>query len=152
MEFACQPCLVRPGRHAAVLYRLDRDWHFPQIGLTVPAGSISSGFFWEAKPFNLYHWMTPRGETIGDYFNLAAETRISAGRIEWLDLVLDLCILPGSEGTWLDEDEMGADGNGNLRRQVEAAKTSLRAQSAQLVRHLGRLSGSLLKIINLGKY
>ncbi len=98
VEFNCQGCLVRPGRHAAVLYRLDRDWHFPQVGLTVPAGSISSGFFWETKPFNLYHWMTPAGETIGDYFNLAAETVITHSTIEWLDLVLDFCIVPGGRG------------------------------------------------------
>ncbi len=145
VEFSCQGCLVKPGRHAAVLYTLDRDWHFPQVGLTVPAGSISSGFFWEGKPFNLYHWMTPEGETIGDYFNLAAETVITDSTIEWLDLVLDFCIVAGSEGIWLDEDEMGADTNAGLRRQVEVAKTVLRAQSVQLVRHLSQLSRSLLK-------
>jgi len=153
VEFSCQGCLVKPGRHAAVLYTLDRDWHFPQVGLTVPAGSISSGFFWEGKPFNLYHWMTTAGETIGDYFNLAAETVITDSTIEWLDLVLDFCIAPGSEGIWLDEDELGADTNAGLHRQVEAglhrqveaAKTALRAQSSQLSIHLGRFSRSLLK-------
>ena len=145
VEFVCQACLVKPGSHAAVLYHIDRDWQFPQLGLTVPAGSISSGFFWEAKPFNLYHWMTPDGVTIGDYFNLAAETRITKSSIEWLDLVLDFCIVPGREGIWLDEDEMGADIDAGLHSQVEAAKTALGSKSAKLSRHLGRLSRSLLQ-------
>jgi len=153
VEFSCQGCLVKPGRHAAVLYTLDRDWHFPQVGLTVPAGSISSGFFWEGKPFNLYHWMTPEGETIGDYFNLAAETVITYSTIEWLDLVLDFRIVPGGEGIWLDEDEMGAAAGAGLHRQVEAglhsqveaAKTELLAQSVQLSRHLRWLSKMLIE-------
>ena len=152
-EFVCQACLVRPGSHAAVLYRLDRDWHFPKVGLTIPAGSISFGYFWVKKPFNLYHWLTEEGETIGDYFNLAAETTITSATIEWLDLVVDLCVLPGKTGTWLDEDELRGDLEAGLHRQVEAglsrqvetAKNALRAQSVQLLRHLSRLSRFLLQ-------
>ena len=153
VEFTCQSCLVKPGSHAAVLYHIDRDWHFPQVGLTVPAGSISSGFFWENRPYNLYHWMTPNGETIGDYFNLAAKTTITSETIAWLDLVVDYCLLPGKMGIWLDEDELRGDLEASLHRQVEAglhrqvdvAKTALGLKSAQLSRHLSRLSKSLLQ-------
>lgn len=131
-----------------MLYRLDRDWHFPQINLLVPSGAISVGFFWEHKPFNLYHWMTPAGQTIGDYFNLAAETFVTSTRIEWLDLVLDLCLIPGRDWFWLDEHELPAYLETSLRRQLEQGRRDLSIQAAQLSRHLGRLSRMYLARID----
>ena len=134
VDFKCQGCLVKPGRHAVVLYTLDRDWHFPQIGLTVPAGSISSGFFWENKPFNLYHWMTPQGETIGDYFNLAAETLITGSTIEWLDLVVDLCLVPGRDWIWLDEHELPDGLEPSTLRHLENGRDFLGVNALRIAR------------------
>lgn len=140
VEFTCLACTVRPGRHAAVLYHLDRDWHLPQAGLTVPAGSYSTGFFWETRPFNLYHWMTPEGQTIGDYFNLAAETHISATHIEWLDLVLDLCLVPGHDWLWLDEHELPDGLNPATLRHLENGRDLLGANALRIVRWVQNFS------------
>lgn len=145
-EFACQPCLVRPGRHAAVLYRLTRDWHFAALGLTVPAGSLSTGFFWQARPFNLYHWMTSEGETIGDYFNICGQTRISQQTIEWLDLALDLCLLPGRVGQFLDEDEIPHDLDPQARGQIDAGRAQLSRDAGRIARWAEALSARLVSL------
>lgn len=149
-EFTCLPCLVRPGRHAAVLYRLERDWHIPAARLTVPAGSLSTGFFWEAKPFNLYHWMTAEGESIGDYFNLAAETHVSYDRIDWLDLVVDYCLVPGRTGVFLDLDELPGQLDPRRLAQIEHARRELSALSTRLSRRLEQLSRRILAVSKAG--
>ena len=90
-RFACR--LVDGDAHAAVLL-----WIAPEAmnvhGVALPAGTISFGHFWDDRSYNVYHWLGPAGETLGYYFNIAAETRLSPGRLEWLDLAVDVLATP----------------------------------------------------------
>src|SRR5262245_52044964 len=40
-------------------------------GLVLPAGTVTFGYYWADRPYNVYHWMDGSGKTLGYYFNIA---------------------------------------------------------------------------------
>jgi hypothetical protein len=104
-RFACQR-LAGDARHAAVL------WVAPgpmQVhGVDLPAGTLSFGHFWSDRHYNVYHWLDRARQTLGYYFNICDETRLTAETIEWRDLILDVLVMPGQPPRILDEDELAA--------------------------------------------
>ena len=60
--------------------------------LVLPAGSLSFGYFWKNRNYNVYHWVTKTGETLGTYFNVCDETNIGKEIVSWRDLVIDLLV------------------------------------------------------------
>ena len=148
VDFDCQGCLIAPGRHAAIVYRIETPWTHAYANIHIPTGAYSFGYFWSGWPYNLYHWIAPGGETIGSYFNLAGETRITTGVIEWLDLVIDYWLTPRGEGMFLDEDELPASLDGAIRLQIEAGQRELVSKARRLAQHLDWLSRSYLAQIN----
>ena len=99
-RFACR--LLEGDAHTAVLL-----WIAPGAmnvhGVELPAGTISFGHFWDDRSYNVYHWLGPAGHTLGYYFNIADETLISPGRLEWLDLAVDVLATPGGRLDVLDD-------------------------------------------------
>jgi len=91
-------------------------------GVNLPAGTVTFGHFWRDRPYNVYHWLdAATGGTLGCYVNLAHDTIVNDGRLEWLDLAVDLLALPGAPPRVLDEDEIPEDAGPQLRRQIAAA-------------------------------
>ncbi|MGN6810210.1 MAG: DUF402 domain-containing protein [Thermomicrobiales bacterium] len=129
-----------------MLYRLSRAG---QVGdLLLPAGTISLGYFWTARPYNIYHWLTPTGQTLGLYANLGDRTRITPEAITWRDLVVDVLLTPDGRCQVLDEDELPPDLNSALRariarvrdellRHFPAVRDEIERRSATLVREVG---------------
>jgi len=79
-------------------------------GVQLPAGTVTFGHFWQGRPYNVYHWLDHTdGAPIGIYANLAGDTRLEGETLSWLDLVVDVLILPGAQPVILDEDELPAD-------------------------------------------
>ncbi|MGN6564507.1 MAG: DUF402 domain-containing protein [Thermomicrobiales bacterium] len=129
-----------------MLYRLSRTG---QVGaLLLPAGTISLGYFWTARPYNIYHWLTPTGQTLGLYANLGDRTRITPEAITWRDLVVDVLLTPDGRCQVLDEDELPPDLNSALRariarvrdellRHFPAVRDEIERRSATLVREVG---------------
>src|SRR6185503_361820 len=96
--------LASDRRHAAVLWVAPDAMHVH--GVDLPAGTVSVGHFWTDRHFNVYHWLDPDGGTLGYYFNICDQTRITAGVIEWRDLIVDVLALPGVRLDVLDEHEL----------------------------------------------
>ena len=61
-EFACTALAVGTDE-AVLLYRLRRAGRVADLDL--PAGTLSLGYFWTARPYNAYHWLAPGGRTLG---------------------------------------------------------------------------------------
>ena len=101
--------------------------------VSLPAGTLSLGYFWEAHPYNAYHWLAPDGETLGLYFNISEATRITPERVEWRDLVVDVLVTPDGRCRVLDENELPANLDTALRRRIEATRDALCREHA---RHL----------------
>jgi uncharacterized protein len=116
------PCDVvsRTAAEVVVLYRLPgaREVH----GVRLPAGTLTVGYFWTERPFNLYHWVGPDGRTLAHYFNVGDVTRLTADTLAWHDLAVDILATPDGRVRVLDEDELPADLDPALRRYVEAAR------------------------------
>lgn len=75
-------------------------------GVEIPAGTFSFGYFWLARHYNAYHFVTPQGQTLGLYCNVADRLRLQETSVSWRDLVVDVLILPDGSGRILDEDEL----------------------------------------------
>jgi len=104
-RFDCRLLALAPDRrHAAVLWIAPEPMHVH--GVDLPAGTVSVGHFWTDRPYNVYHWLDRAGQTLGYYFNICDETRITASTIEWRDLVVDVLAIPGVRLDVLDEHEL----------------------------------------------
>src|SRR5947209_17724019 len=103
-EFVCR-LLDRSAAHAVVLYKIKEA---RRVGsLRLPRGALTYGYFWEGRPYNVYHWVRADGRTLGFYVNLADEVRFRPGAIEWKDLAVDLRFSPdGRHVQILDEAEL----------------------------------------------
>lgn len=135
--------LRRDGTHLVVLYVSPVAMHVH--GVDLPAGTITFGHFWTDRPYNVYHWLDHRrgdatyGATIGHYLNLSAQTRLLDApepRLEWLDLVVDILVMPDGRVTVLDEDEIPSTIPGGTRQQIAVAKGRALADVPALVREL----------------
>ncbi len=114
------------GSHIVVLFVATEAMHVH--GIDLPAGTVTFGHFWTDRPYNVYHWLNPEsGATMDHYVNLSADTRLSEGLLEWLDLIVDILIVPGHPPAILDEDEVPADADSALRGRIaEATEAVLR--------------------------
>lgn len=105
-QFRCRVVSRAPDA-AVVLFISDRAY---QVGdLELPVGTVTLGYFWTDRPFNVYHWLTPEGRTIAHYFNLSANTSITDDALQWSDLTVDVLVRPGGSPEVLDEDELPDD-------------------------------------------
>jgi protein associated with RNAse G/E len=136
-EFRCQLCSYSDDE-VVVIYPLTRDGRVDDLAL--PKGTISYGYFWRDRLYNVYHWITPAGATLGIYFNIGDRTRISRGEIYWRDLVVDILITPDGRCRVLDEHELPADLDPDLRRTIETARDEVLQQKDDLVSEIERRS------------
>lgn len=103
-EYACA-LLARSPAHLVVFYRVPAR---RRVGrLVLPQGAETFGYFWRDRPYNVYHWLTRRGETLGFYVNLSGEVEFLPEEVRWRDLGVDLLFSPGGDDVEvLDEDEV----------------------------------------------
>lgn len=144
--FRCR-LVERGNADAVVLFVSDRIMQVDSLRL--PAGTVTLGYFWTQRPYNVYHWLTPSGAPVGLYVNLCDRVEISAGALDWRDLVLDVLLLPSEPPRVLDRDELPATLDSCLRQHIEgvcqgilASADSLRAEiETRSARIWPRLSG-----------
>ena len=122
---------ARGSREGVVYYPLPGAFEFH--GLSLPAGSFSFGYFWEERPYNIYHFHSPAREPLALYCNIADRTRIGEDRIEWRDLGGDVLILPSGDCRVLDEAELPAGLAPDLNTYIGKARDRLLATSGELV-------------------
>ena len=130
------------GRHAAVLWIAPAPMHVH--GVDLPAGTVSVGHFWADRHYNVYHWLDRAGETLGYYFNICDRTRITAGLIEWRDLIVDVLVLPGGRLDVLDEDELPAELPPDVGVHIAAGKQAILAAPAAVMAEIEAASRAAL--------
>jgi Protein of unknown function (DUF402) len=104
--FNCTLVWQDPSRKELVVsYEPSSEVHF--LGLEFPKGSLSYGYYWEDRNYNVYHWKQKNGETMLFYFNVSRDTRILPSSVTWLDLIVDIAVKDSnSPAQVLDEDEI----------------------------------------------
>lgn len=118
-EFACA-LLARSPAHLVVFYRVPAR---RRVGsLVLPKGTETFGYFWRDRPYNVYHWLTRRGETLGFYVNLSGKVEFLPEEVRWQDLAVDLLFsADGGAVEVLDEGEL-AEAPKELRAEVDSAR------------------------------
>jgi predicted RNA-binding protein associated with RNAse of E/G family len=112
-------------------------------GLLLPAGTVTFGHFWEDRPYNVYHWMTPAGATIAFYVNLSDRTRIEEAQLAFRDLSVDILLPPQGPPRVLDEDELPVTLDAPTRAVIEAARATVLAQASALCQEVDGRSRAL---------
>jgi uncharacterized protein len=139
--FRCRALARRPGE-VVVLFLLPeaRSVH----GHLLPAGTVTFGYFWADRPYNVYHWMTRTGATIAFYVNLVEDTRIEDDTLFFRDLTVDV-LLPGDprlRPRVLDENELPVTLDAATRARIEDARAMVLEQAPALreeLEHRSRL-------------
>src|SRR6185369_5367660 len=126
------PCRVLDRAAAALTVLFVSDRAYQVGGLDLPTGTVTFGHFWAARPYNVYHWLTPGGATLGLYFNLADNTQIGPTTLSYRDLTVDLLARPGAVPQVLDQDELPADLDQGTRQRIARALHTAQADLVQL--------------------
>lgn len=147
VDFPCRVCSLQPGREAVIYYLTDRSWEIIPSQVAIPLGSHSFGYFWQDRPYNVYHWVKPSGVTLGYYFNVARDTQIRPDIVEWWDLVLDYWLSPLGEGVFLDEDELSEYIDPGDRSYIAHAKAILLQDSTAIADEIASISQAYLSQI-----
>ncbi|MCX7617105.1 DUF402 domain-containing protein [Tepidiforma sp.] len=101
--------LLHLGRgFALVRFRMQLGGGPPDIPVAVPPGSVSLGYFWARRPYNLYRWRGPDGGLLAHRFDAVADVAIGPGGVSYRDLALDWWVLPGDVLLEEDRDEFEA--------------------------------------------
>ena len=139
-EFVCR-LLDRSAAHAVVLYKIKEA---RRVGsLRLPRGALTYGYFWEGRPYNVYHWVWADGRTLGFYVNLANEVRFRPGAIEWKDLAVDLLFSPdGGHVQILDEEDFVLLPP-EVRAKAEAAKAHVLTHRDEILAEVAAVTAHL---------
>jgi predicted RNA-binding protein associated with RNAse of E/G family len=97
----------------------------------LPAGTVTFGYFWVDRGFNVYHWMSPEGATLAFYVNLAEGTRIE-DTLHWRDLTVDILVPSLGEAVVLDEDEIPLALDSATRARIERTRDLVLARAPAL--------------------
>jgi hypothetical protein len=127
--FHCQLVDRQPGS-AVVLFVSKAAVRVHEIDL--PAGTVTFGYFWAERSYNVYHWMSPAGRTLAFYVNLSDATVLEGPTLFWRDLTVDILIPAQGEAVVLDEDEVPPTLAASLRARIERGKGEVLAQAALL--------------------
>lgn len=123
-EWTCELLALEPGRYAAVRYVLPEERRLAGTELVLPAGTVTIGHYWADRPYTAYHWLA--GElTLGVYCSVAELLRVEPEGIVYLDLAVDVLLLPGGAATVLDEHELPSDLERETLETIEEAVGTL---------------------------
>lgn len=95
----------------------------------LPAGSVTTAFYWRGRRHNLYRPVRPGGEIICHRMDIIEPPTFEPGRVTFRDLVLDILVPPDGGPQLQDEDELHAAVSQGLLSPREAGEILVYAQS-----------------------
>ena len=135
-QFACE--LVALEENYGILrYRILERVSVGDV-LLVP-GAVTYAVYWIGRPYNVYWWRDPQGETLAFYCNIADSTTLSPAEFRWRDLTLDILIHPNGEIAILDQDQLPSDLPGPLRNYIDLAKQHVVDNAREIVEEVQEL-------------
>jgi uncharacterized protein len=139
--FPCVAAEVTPCR-AVLLYAISEGRCI--AGVELAAGTVTIAYYWADRPYNVYHWVSPAGETLAWYFNLSGPARIGDGRVEWEDLEVDVLVTPDLRVQILDEDRLPPQLAASQRAAIASARARVLRECAAVAREVEAASRAFL--------
>ena len=99
--------------------------------------TISYGFYWMDRPYNLYMWFNE--SIIGYYFNIADSLYLSRQKFVWRDLIVDVLVLPNGFVKVLDEEEIPLSIDKNLKNYIESGKKTILQNYKTIIREASKM-------------
>lgn len=93
---------------AVIAFRMEKGGEIFGTPIAIPPGSISHGYFWTRRPYNLYRMRGPDGKILAHRFDAVADVRLGTDAVSYRDLVLDWWVTPDDVLIEEDRDEMDA--------------------------------------------
>jgi hypothetical protein len=115
------------GRVTIVKFVMARGSGPPRLPVPIPPGSVSYGYFWPRRPYNLYRMLAPDGGLLGHRFDAVADVKTTPESVTYRDLLLDWWAHPDDTLIEEDRDEFdtaiaaGTISAADAARAVEAA-------------------------------
>ncbi|HWS56106.1 MAG TPA: DUF402 domain-containing protein [Pyrinomonadaceae bacterium] len=94
----------REGPLVVVEGVFEEEVRHPLLGLIV-AGTLSTEFFWADRWYSVFRFREPSGALRNFYCNLNTPPTFGDGRIDFVDLDIDVLVAPDFSYQVLDEDE-----------------------------------------------
>ncbi len=139
VDFRCERLMVEPGVRAVVRFVTTSERRLEGTDLTLRPGTVTVGHFRADRPYTVYAFAND-GAMLGYYCSIVDEVSIADDRIEYLDLVVDVLIVPRGDVTVLDEDELPADLDPRHRRTISGALEELTGNARRLAVEVERES------------
>lgn len=135
-RFDCALVLRRPN---LIVVRYDHARGRRAGGVRIPAGSRTFGFFWRRRPYVLYRIERPDRSLIAHRFDVVEDVRFSEGEVSYLDVLLDVWVMPDGTARVEDEDEVAAAARAGLlsqeqRRRIDKTKSLLLRRQQSITR------------------
>ena len=100
-EYACTLLHREPGL-VIIRFLMEKGGAIHGTPIEVPPGSVSHGYFWKRRPYNLYRMRRADGSLVAHRFDAVTDVQIGDAGVSYRDLVLDWWTLP--DGTIFEED------------------------------------------------
>jgi len=135
-QFLCD-LLYLENSFGILQFILEKDYFIDN--LLLPKGSISLGFFWKNRSYNVYQWFHNE-ELIATYFNISDSTELSREKFIWRDLILDVLIPVNSIYRILDQEELKAIHDKEILTYITKAKNQIIQDHEQIIIELNDLT------------
>lgn len=138
-QYDCE-LVARGDGWVVVRYVTDRDYDLGPVCLR--RGTVTLAHYWEEQPYVLWDLRSPAGERIGWLCHICRPPAISADRIEYTDLVLDIWFWPDGTHVMLDEAELADCVEAGWLSEEEA--DAVRRTAKRVVRDFSRVVESIV--------
>jgi protein associated with RNAse G/E len=96
--------LKKSKQEIVLLYRISKNYNARHFNL--PIGTFTIAYYYFDRPYNLYHWISPSGDSIGYYFNIVKDVYLKENTLYYTDLIVDILVKNDLSHYILDLDEL----------------------------------------------
>jgi uncharacterized protein len=132
VEYPAEPLLIEPGVRAVLLCRINEPEVVAGGRMTLQPGTLSLGYFWCERPYNVYHWLYA-GKTLVYYVNIGRIVALRADALIWDDYAVDILAYRDRSVDVIDEDEIPATVGDDTRHFIREATAAALAELAAIV-------------------
>jgi predicted RNA-binding protein associated with RNAse of E/G family len=144
VEYPAERLLVETGVRAVLLCRIEQPEVVAGGRITLPGGTLSVGYFWFDRPYNVYHWLYG-GQTLVHYINIGRFRSLTDSALVWDDYAVDLIVYPGGNVDVIDEDEVPETVDAATRAFIADATLAVLAERDAIVAAIEDETSALLR-------